>query len=73
MYLEVEVSSSCMDQPHEFTALIQTAPQQDQPGLQVVLDVWQRQAGVQPNLLVRERRPTGADKGLGVLINLCGR
>ena len=38
-YVEVEASSAGGEQPHECTTLIQTAPQQDQPGLQVVFDV----------------------------------
>ena len=36
---------------------IETTPQQDQPRLQVVFDVGQTQAGIEPNLFVRERRP----------------
>lgn len=63
-YVEVEASSAGGDQPHEFTTLIQTAPQQDQPGLQVVFDVRQPHAGIEPDFLVRERRPPAADEGL---------
>ena len=36
-HVEVEVSSAGGYQPHELATLVQPAPQQDQPGLQVVL------------------------------------
>jgi hypothetical protein len=39
VHFEAESSSASSDQPYKFATLIQTAPQQDQPGLEVVFDV----------------------------------
>ena len=52
VYFQMEFAAAYVYQPHKFTAFVKTATQQDQSRLQIVLDIRQPHACVQPDLFI---------------------
>ena len=53
-HIEPEPPTTFGDQPQGLRFVRKAAAQQNQPGLEVVLDIWQLEALVEANLAVRE-------------------
>src|SRR5262245_52820380 len=52
--VEPESPATVGDQSQDFSFVCEAAAQQNEPGLEVVLDIWQLEALVEANLAVRE-------------------